>query len=120
MNTFINQFKCLPNLHFYAYFRIQLLENWESLYMSVIKNNIENLYHGGGVHLKGNIKLQSGDADRIASVVRERGSVALFLAAFLGLQRMVNMLLSVGKCIQAAGRVCFIYIVYLGFMQSDI
>ena len=81
----------------YKHFRMQLLENWESLYMAVVKNNIEHMYHGGGVHLKGNIKLQTGDANRIASVVRERGSVALFLAAFLGLQRMVNMLLSVGK-----------------------
>ena len=80
--------------------------------MSVIKNNIENLYHGGGVHLKGNIKLQSGDANRIASVVRERGSVALFLAAFLGLQRMVYMLLSVGKCIQALDRILFSKILF--------
>ena len=83
----------------YKHFRMQLLENLESLYMAVVKNNIEHMYHGGGVHLKGNIKLQTGDANRIASVVRERGSVALFLAAFLGLQRMVNMLLSVGKYI---------------------
>ena len=76
---------------------MQLHENWESLYMAVIKNNIEHVYHSGGVHLKGNIKLQSGDSNRIASVVRERGSVALFMASFLGLQRMVNMLLSVGE-----------------------
>lgn len=75
--------------------KMQLLENWESLYMAVIKNNIEHMYHGCGVHLKGNIKLHSGDANRIASVVRERGSVALFLASFLGLHRMVNMLVSV-------------------------
>ena len=76
---------------------MHLHENWESLYMAVIKNNIEHVYHSGGVHLKGNIKLQSGDSDRIAGVVRERGSVALFMASFLGLQRMVNMLLSVGE-----------------------
>ena len=80
-----------------TYFRVQIHENWESLYLAVLKNNIEHMYHSGGVHLKGNIKLQTGDSDRIASVVRERGSVALFLASFLGFNRMVNMLLSVGK-----------------------
>ena len=65
--------------------------------MAVIKNNIEHIFHSGGVHLKGKLKLQSGDSDRITTVVRERGSVALFLASFLGLYRMVNMLLTVGK-----------------------
>ncbi|KAL4234018.1 hypothetical protein ACF0H5_005672 [Mactra antiquata] len=76
--------------------KVRLLDNWETLYLSISRNCIEQVYHSGGVHLKGNIVISSKESDRYDSVVRERGTVALFLASSFGLQRMTNMLISVG------------------------
>jgi hypothetical protein len=76
---------------------MRIHDNWESLYITVSRNCIEQVYHSGGVHLKGNIVISETDCDRYESTVRERGAIALFIASFLGLQRMANMLLSVGR-----------------------
>ncbi|XP_060555673.1 uncharacterized protein LOC132716418 [Ruditapes philippinarum] len=76
--------------------KMRIHDNWESLYITVSRNCIEQVYHSGGVHLKGNIVISETDCDRYESTVRERGTIALFIASFLGLQRMANMLLSVG------------------------
>lgn len=81
-------------LHGYV-MKVQLHENWESLYFAVTKNSIEQVYHSG-VHLKGNITVSPDEKGRYETMVRERGGVALYIACFLGLQRMVGMLLSVG------------------------
>lgn len=90
-------------LHGYL-LRVTLHENWEPLYSAVTKNNIEQVYHSGGVHLKGNITISANEADRCERVVSERGAVALFIAAYLGLQRMVSMLLSVGVDVNSSTR----------------
>ncbi|KAK3581078.1 hypothetical protein CHS0354_033866 [Potamilus streckersoni] len=76
--------------------RMQLYENWESLYVAVTKNNIEHVFHSGGVHLRGNIIISQDETEKYYGVVTERGAVALYMASFLGLYRMVNMLLTVG------------------------
>jgi hypothetical protein len=49
------------------------------------------------VHLKGNIAVCTDDSGKVENMVYERGCAALFLASFLGLVRMCNMLLSVGE-----------------------
>jgi hypothetical protein len=33
--------------------RVHIYEHWETLYTAITKNNIESVYHNGGVHLKG-------------------------------------------------------------------
>ena len=76
---------------------MRLQETWVGLYQAVQRNNIEQVYHSGGVHLKGNIVVSTEEASKCDNMVKERGCVALYMASYLGLQRMVNMLLSVGK-----------------------
>ncbi|XP_045193786.2 uncharacterized protein LOC123549623 [Mercenaria mercenaria] len=76
--------------------KMRLHDNWEALYITVTRNCIEQVYHSGGVHLKGNITISVTESERYEITVRERGAVALFMASSLGLQRMANMLLSVG------------------------
>lgn len=78
-------------------FRMRLQETWESLCQAVFRNNIEQVYHSGGVHLKGNIVISAEESKRYECVLKERGGVAIFMASYLGLQRMVKMLISVGK-----------------------
>ncbi|KAH3784634.1 serine/threonine-protein kinase dst2-like [Dreissena polymorpha] len=82
-------------LHGYV-LKLRILETWVSLYKAVYHNQIEQVYHSGGVHLKGNIVISPDEAGRYEGVVRERGAVALYMAAYMGMQRMVSMLLSVG------------------------
>lgn len=47
--------------------------------------------------MKGNIVISAEESNRYERRGKERGGVALYMAAYLGLQRMLNMLLSVGK-----------------------
>lgn len=77
--------------------RVQILENWEALYQAVIQNNTEHVYHSGGVHMKGNIVVGQDDNGKIESMVLERSTAALFIAAYAGLVKMCTMLLSIGK-----------------------
>ncbi|WAR12898.1 ANK2-like protein [Mya arenaria] len=76
--------------------KVKPIDSWESLYLAVSRNNIEQVYHSGGVHLRGNIQIAPEEAGRYESVVRERGTAALYMAAYLGRNRMANMLVSVG------------------------
>lgn len=51
--------------------------------------------------------MSAEETGRYESMVKERGGAALYMAACLGLPRMVNMLLSVGKiCRQIIPWVC--------------
>lgn len=76
--------------------RVHVIEHWETLYNSVFRNNIESVYHNGGVHLKGNMVINAEESGKVENAVYDRGCVALFMSSFLGLLRMCNMLITVG------------------------
>lgn len=77
--------------------RVHVIEHWETLFNSVFRNNIESVYHNGGVHLKGNMVINAEESGKIENAVYDRGCVALYMSSFLGLLRMCNMLITVGK-----------------------
>lgn len=78
--------------------RVHLSDNWESLYQSIVKNNIEHVYHSEGVHVRDHLIMASQNAtDKMDGVVRDRSSVALFMSSFHGSIKMTEMLLSVGE-----------------------
>ncbi|XP_076109671.1 uncharacterized protein LOC143078672 isoform X2 [Mytilus galloprovincialis] len=76
--------------------RVHVIEHWETLFNSVFRNNIESVYHNGGVHLKGNMVINAEESGKIENAVYDRGCVALYMSSFLGLLRMCNMLITVG------------------------
>ncbi|XP_061162439.1 microtubule-associated protein 9-like [Saccostrea echinata] len=76
--------------------RAQIMDNWDTLYNAVVQNNTEYVYHSGGVHVKGNIMVGQDDTGKIENMVRERATAALFIAAYSGLVKMCNLLISIG------------------------
>lgn len=79
--------------------KMHILDKWETLFNSVIKNNIESVYHNGSVHMKGNMIISADENEKLEAAVYDRGCVALYLSSYLGLLRMCNMLISVGMYI---------------------
>ena len=76
--------------------RVQLHDSWEDLYFAVLKSNTEFVYHSGGVHMKGNVVMAPEESGKVDLMVKERATVALFLASYHGLAKMCEMLLSLG------------------------
>ncbi|XP_062580304.1 uncharacterized protein LOC134242236 [Saccostrea cucullata] len=76
--------------------RAQIMDNWDTLYNALVQNNTEYVYHSGGVHVKGNIMVGQDDTGKIEALVRERATAALFIAAYSGLVKMCNLLISIG------------------------
>lgn len=79
--------------------RVRLLDSWQDLHDQIIAGDVQRVVQHGAVHLrKEAVPFDSEEASKVRDIVAERGTVALFIASFLGMQEMCKALLSVGKC----------------------